>query len=231
MRVGVLTPMAEELEAVCRVFPNCEKKEKNGFVYYETRLQTNEVIVFQCGVGKVNAAVAVSILKYEFQVDIVINSGCAGGALPEQKVLDIVIGTELVYTDVDITPLGYKYGQICDEPMYWKTDDKLMAVARDATKDVSNVCYGIIGTSDAFCTKPKIEEMQSKFERKVACTEMEGCGVAHACTKLGIKFLVIRSLSDVPSANAENHIEYRVFVIQAVENIAKVLFNIISKLN
>ena len=49
------------------------------------------------GVCKVNAAIAAQLLIDVFCVDIIINSGTAGGMEPELEIFDTVISTEVCY--------------------------------------------------------------------------------------------------------------------------------------
>ena len=59
---------------------------------------------------------------------------------------------------------------------------------------------------------------------------MEGTAVAHTCTKLNIRFIVIRSLSDVPSENEKSHEKMYNYLEQASNNAALLVSRIINEL-
>ena len=54
---------------------------------------------------------------------------------------------------------------------------------------------------------------------------MESGAVAQVCTRLGVKFLIIRSISD--SITDESDMEYETFVKLAAENSKKILKQVI----
>ncbi|BFU18997.1 MTA/SAH nucleosidase, putative [Entamoeba histolytica HM-1:IMSS-B] len=231
MIIGILAPMKEELQAICDKYPQSTMLEKCGIHYHYIKIKDNEIIIMQCGVGKVNAALAVSTIKHLFNVDIIINLGSAGGMKLGQKPLDIVIGTELVYTDVDITPLGFAYGELLGEPKSWFSDKELVSLAtKCSSSDLPTIHYGTIGTSDAFVSAPMVQSIQNKFDNRIVCAEMEGCAVAHSCTKLGIRFIVIRSLSDVPSEDGKSHEKMMDYLSRASHNASILVSRIIEQL-
>ena len=67
-----------------------------------------DVVVVKSGIGKVNAAICTQILVDDFQVDGVINTGVAGSLNNDINICDIVISTEALEHDMDVTPLGYE---------------------------------------------------------------------------------------------------------------------------
>ena len=59
--------------------------------FYEGQIQGIKVVVLFSGVCKVNAAIASQILIDVFGVDLIINSGTAGGMNPDLEIFDTVI--------------------------------------------------------------------------------------------------------------------------------------------
>jgi len=57
MRIGVLTAMSSEFEQLVRLLEGAVACEKGGVDYMTGRLGGNEIVLRQCGIGKVNAAV------------------------------------------------------------------------------------------------------------------------------------------------------------------------------
>ena len=64
------------------------------------------VVVVQCGVGKVNAAMCVQILADLYDVTHIINTGVAGSLNPVLDIGDILVSKDAIQHDMDVTPLG-----------------------------------------------------------------------------------------------------------------------------
>ena len=65
-------------------------------------------VVVQSGIGKVNMAICTQILVNIYGVDMLINTGVAGGLYKDINVGDIVISSDALQHDFDVTGLGYK---------------------------------------------------------------------------------------------------------------------------
>ena len=85
--------------------------EKASMKFYEGTLRGKDVVIVQCGIGKVNAGICVQILADLFQVDAVINTGVAGSLRAEINIGDIVISTDAVHHDMDVSAL---FGNMLD---------------------------------------------------------------------------------------------------------------------
>ena len=68
-------------------------------------------------------------------------------------------------------------------------------------------------------------KLQLGKDFEALCVDMESGAVAQVCTRLGIKFLIIRSISD--SITDDSGMEYTSFVKLAAENSKKILKEII----
>ena len=110
--IALVAAMKEELDALLAVFPEHDARPHFDTQLYHARLDSQDLVIAQCGVGKANAACTLTLLLSGFDPCCVINTGCAGGLWPNQQILDLVVPEEIVYTDVDITPLGFEYGQM-----------------------------------------------------------------------------------------------------------------------
>ncbi|KAL7719968.1 adenosylhomocysteine nucleosidase [Entamoeba marina] len=230
LTIGILAPMEEELQAILALYPQASKKTHNNDEYFEVNLDEKRIILMKCGVGKVNGSICVMKLSGICKVDIIFNLGTAGGMKLGQKELEIVVAKELVYTDVDITPLGYPYGQMAGEPESFKSDEELVKIALSCTENLPKIYSGTVGTSDAFIASTAVPAIQEKFGNRILCAEMEGCAVAHTCSKLGIRCIVIRSLSDCPSEDDKSHVNMDKFVEKASTNAAILVSQMIKKI-
>ena len=79
------------------------------------KINNKEIVLVQCGIGKVNAARTTQILIDKFDIDYIINVGVAGGLNDNLEIGDIVIGRKLVQHDFDITAGGHPKGYISKE--------------------------------------------------------------------------------------------------------------------
>ena len=76
--IGMITAMDEELEAILSLIKSPKKEIYNKIHIYKGILNDHNIIVCKSGVGKVQAAMATTILITYFKADIVINVGIAG---------------------------------------------------------------------------------------------------------------------------------------------------------
>lgn len=226
MNIGIIAAMKHEMDLIVENLENLEKTKLKGFNFYIGKLGNNNVVVVEAGVGKVNAAIATTLLDSEFDVSLVINTGIAGGIAP-LKTKDVVIGKKLMYHDFDTTVFGYKYGQVPGLPAYYAPSDALIMYVKKTFEK-----YGIeyklenIYSGDKFVTS--LSDID-KVEDKSGAVEMEGCAVAQSCTRLGIDCLVLRYISD--SIGAESQIDdYNAFEYEMAEKSASICVTLVKDL-
>ncbi|MCV5961468.1 5'-methylthioadenosine/S-adenosylhomocysteine nucleosidase, partial [Escherichia coli] len=76
--------------------------------FFSGQINDVDVVLLQSGIGKVAAAVGTTILLDEYQPDVVINTGSAGGFDSSLNLGDVVISTEVRHHDADVTAFGYE---------------------------------------------------------------------------------------------------------------------------
>jgi adenosylhomocysteine nucleosidase len=223
--VAVLAAMQEELDAILALFENCEKTSLCGMQVHIAELNNRRFIFALSGVGRTNTAINSALIAKEYKPDIMLNVGTAGGLRKEQKILDLVIPGEIVAVDVDLTALGFKYGQVMGEPASYFTDKELQAKLLEISKAFVTTHQGTVGSSEAFICKPEqVAEIGRRFgENRVVCIEMEAFSIAVTCSRFKIPFAIIRSLSDVPALGEGNELVFNEFLKAASGNAAKIL--------
>ena len=84
---------------------------------------------------------------------------------------------------------------------------------------------GCIASGDILCTDTN---MASKINQKFKAlgVEMEGAAIGQVCFLCQVPCLVLRSISDCP--NNHNRITYDEFLPKACENIAKIMYEILT---
>ena len=106
--IGVIGAMEEEVASLIHQMEDAEKKTIAGMTFNRGTLWNQQAVVVQSGVGKVNMAICTQILIDVYGVDMLINTGVAGGLYKDINVGDIVISSDALQHDFDVTGLGYK---------------------------------------------------------------------------------------------------------------------------
>ena len=199
--------------------------------FYEGTLRGKDVVIVQCGIGKVNAGICVQILADLFQVDAVINTGVAGSLRAEINIGDIVVSTDACEHDMDVTALGYKQGIIPQmKESFFKADRQLVEAAIEVCREVNpdiNVYEGRVLSGDQFISGEEIKnKLIDLFDG--SCTEMEGAAIAHAAFLNEIPYVVIRAISD--KADGSAHMDYPEFERAAAAHSAKLVENLVKRL-
>ena len=112
MTIGMIGAMEEEVEGLAEKLEGRQEEVCAGMRFLTGRIAGKEVALVCSGIGKVNAAVAASILAERFHADCILNTGIAGGIAPEVKLGDIVLSTDCLEHDFDVTAFGYEKGVI-----------------------------------------------------------------------------------------------------------------------
>ena len=230
MRVGIIGAMEQEVAILRETIEQCQIHHYAGSTFYSGVLSGHDVILLQCGIGKVAAALGTTLLLERFKPDCIINTGSAGGFDPELNVGDVVIASEVRYHDADVTAFGYEMGQLPGLPAAFKADDHLIALVSQTlaehTEQQSKV--GLICTGDIFMADPaRVELCRSQFPAMIAC-EMEAAAIAHVCFKFDMPFVVIRALSDI--AGKESSLSFDSFLEQAAVHSSDIVLALLPKL-
>lgn len=226
MKIGIIAAMEEELQGLRRLLDSPSETNYNQFKYYTGKLCDIDVALLLCGIGKVNAAVGTTLLIDKFTPDYVINTGVAGGFPPDKlKVGDIVVSSEVRHHDADATIFNYEYGQIPRMPAAYYPHKVLVELATNSLpEDISvNVMKGQIISGDSFIHHQRqIKEIQQKFP-SVMAVEMEGAAIAQTCYLFDTPFVIIRSISDLVTAEESQEIYKTSMPVSARNSIALVL--------
>ena len=62
MKIGIIIAMDKEFRRISELLDGQKREEDGGRIFVMGRLGDNELVLHQCGIGKVNAAVGVSEL-------------------------------------------------------------------------------------------------------------------------------------------------------------------------
>ena len=195
MKIGLIVAMEKELGQLQSLLEDgvrCDGSFVSG------RMGENEIVLMQCGIGKVNAAIGASELIRRCGPDAIVSSGCAGGNGSDVNVLDVVVSTELAYHDVYCgSAVGSTvYGQVQGMPSRFAASPCLLEKAKRLS--CSSVHAGLIVTGDWFVdTREKMEQIVVHFPESKA-VDMESAAIAQTCYVYGVPFISFRIISDVP---------------------------------
>ena len=170
------------------------------------RLGNNEIVLWQCGIGKVNAAVGTMRLVAQHHPDAIISTGLAGGIDVKMQVMDVLAASQSVYHDVDCgLGLGCQLGQVQGLPARFDADKRLLDHAEGVPLEGDErLMTGLICTGDQFITdRQRLDVIKGNFPDGLAC-DMESAAIAQTCHLLGVPFLSLRVISDTPG-RTDNH--------------------------
>ncbi|KGX83159.1 5'-methylthioadenosine/S-adenosylhomocysteine nucleosidase [Pontibacillus marinus] len=230
MVIGIIGAMDEEVELL-KTWMAVEHSETVASVtFYKGQLEGHDVVLLKSGIGKVNAALATSILHERYQPTHVINTGSAGGFAVDLNVGDLVISSEVRHHDVDVTAFQYEYGQVPNMPASYIPDEKLVEVAEKAAEEITDIqtVRGLIATGDAFMQDAnRVDFVRGHFPAMKAA-EMEAAAIAQVCHHYETPFVIIRSLSDI--AGQESNVSFEQYLETAGKNAATLIQKMIRVL-
>ncbi|PNY80051.1 5'-methylthioadenosine/adenosylhomocysteine nucleosidase [Deinococcus koreensis] len=227
--LAIIGAMDEEIELLLADLQAREDLKLPGVTLHRGTLDGVEVLLTRGGIGKVNAAMTTTHLLVQGATRVIF-TGVAGGVHPELRVGDIVVSTDLVQHDVDVSALGYDLGTVPGEPPAWAADPELRQVAVQAARTVEGVTVmeGRVASGDQFIASPQgVARLWQSFG--AACAEMEGAAVAQVCAKAGVPFVVIRSVSDTADTGAP--VDYREFMPRVARHAKQVVRGMLARLS
>ena len=225
MKIGIIVAMHKELELLMPLLHNSEERGMGGCEFHRGKVGRHDVIVMQCGIGKVNAAIGTLILVNSFLPDFVINSGVAGGADSTVNVMDVVAGARVAYHDVWCGPES-ELGQVQGLPLYFQGAERLL----DLVPDREGIHKGLICSGDQFIdTIEAVNRIKGNFPDALA-VDMESGAIAQVCHLSKVPFLALRVISDSPGASHDNTRQYLDFWNDAPQETFNMVKDIITRL-
>ena len=196
MKIGIIVAMEKELRQLKGLLSSPITEKQLTKEFYVGKIDDHEVILQQCGIGKVNAAIGAVEMIDAYHPDIIVSSGCAGGASTQLKITDVVVGTHCTYHDV-YCGQEVAYGQMLGMPAQYESSQELVQQALSLDCGVG-VHAGLIVSGDWFVTsKEKMREILSHFPDALA-VDMESCAIAQTCYLHKVPFVSFRIISDIP---------------------------------
>lgn len=250
MKIGIIGAMDEELISIRAFIQNSEKLEKGKRTFWHGQAHGHDIYLTRCDPGKVNAVIATQQMIDIFSVDAIFNMGSSGALAPELEFGDLVIASEFIQHDFDVTDWGLKPGEMMfdilmsDETgqtqfrkqQIFKADATLVNRTIETSKSIQlaqlaghspKIYSGRILSGDQFIGKP--EKAKSLWDtHQGLCTDMEAAAIAHTCEVNQIPFLCIRAISDKADHSAV--LSFTDFLVGATSNYGKIFEKLINSL-
>ena len=250
MKIGIIGAMDEELVTIRQLINNAEQIQRSNRIFWRGEAFAHEIYLTRCDPGKVNAVIATQQMIDHFSPDIIFNMGSSGAGSPELEVGDLVIATEAIQHDFDLTAWGMKPGELIfdvftaeDGGLHFRsqqvfpTHSKLSQMAFEIAQNVKltelegyspKVYKGRIISGDQFINqREKAQELWNTYHS--LCTDMEAAAIAHTCAINNVPFLCIRAISD--KADHSANISFTGFLVAATANYGKIFDIVIKQLD
>ncbi len=201
MKIAILSAMNEEIMPTINAYNANKIDQINKQDVYEYNGQNNQYIFLNSGIGKINAAITTTILINNYNPDLIISIGTAGGIGHNMQVSDFVVADKMAFWDVDVTAFNYELGQLPDCKKYFEVKDyqKLEMLIRRLGV---NTHVGTIVTGDSFvCDDTKRQFIETNFDN-VHAIEMESTSILMTAQKLDTKCVVLRTISDMANESS-----------------------------
>ena len=227
--IGIIGAMSVETEALKAKLENKKSETVCGVEYVSGELSGKSVVVAQCGIGKVFAAICAQTMILRYGVSALINTGVAGTLSEKIGVLDFAVSSAVVQHDMDTSALGDLPGLISGINIVEIPASKSLSetACRLASLQGNKCAEGIIASGDQFINNAEKKSWIRDTFGAIAC-EMEGAAIGHVCYVSGVDFVVIRCISD--NASGEADMEYPELVGKAAVRSQKLVEAIVKEI-
>jgi len=229
-KLGIIGAMAIEIETLKENMEDIRFTSHTGMEFCEGTLEGLPVVVVQCGVGKVNAAMCAQLLCSCYGVTHLVNTGIAGSLCAQLDIGDLVVSQDAMYHDFDCVHFGYEMGKVPGmDTVSFPADETLIRYAYAAAESVNpgHTKIGRVASGDQFVAEKSLKE-QIIARTQGLCTEMEGAAIAHTAYRNKLPFVILRAISDKADDSAE--MDYPTFEQIAAHRCAEVTRSLAKQL-
>ncbi len=225
--IGIIGALDEEISSILKEVTDIEKIKLKVRTFYKGQINNKDVVIVLAGEGKVNAAITTSLMIENFNVKCIINVGVAGGQ-KGVKHRDVVISSEVLYHDFDVTSFGkYVRGQVPGFKPLFYADESLLNKTKMVLNNLHfNYKIGKIASGDQFVySKETIKDVNELYS-DIYAIEMEAGAIAQTSTIYNVPFIIYRSISDILEDEDQDDDFYK-FLAIASKNASLVLKELI----
>ncbi len=223
--LGIIGAMDIEVKKLVDAMEVEDTASAAGITFHKGMLSGCKVVVARSGVGKVCAAVCAQLMITLYGVDVIVNTGVAGGIMSDLRQCDIVVADAFVQHDVDTSPLGDPRGYISELGVVEMVcSHRLSAILCELSAEAR---LGQIATGDQFVADHD-RAMDIAEEFGAAACDMEGGAIAQVCKMNGVKFAAVRCISD--NADGSAGLDYASFAVKAADKCADMVIGLAGRL-
>ncbi|MEE1314677.1 MAG: 5'-methylthioadenosine/adenosylhomocysteine nucleosidase [Faecalimonas sp.] len=231
MTIGIIGAMEEEVAQLKQAMEIEELIECASMSFCKGRLGGRDVVVVRSGIGKVNAGICAQLLVDRFDVQVLINTGIAGSLDASIDIGDMVIATDAIEGDVDVTSFGHPLGKIPRmDTLAFPTDNalaiKAKAVNEEVNSDIHTFLGRVVSTDQFVSSSDKKDWLVRNFQAR--CAEMEGAAIAHAAYLNQISCVIIRAISDKADNSATE--DYESFEKKAIAHSVRLVLHLLPQI-
>ena len=226
MKIGIIVAMDKEFAQLKTLLTESQVERKNYKDFVIGKIGNNEVVMQQCGIGKVNSTIGAVEMIDNYHPDLVISSGVAGGADINLNVTEVVVATNCVYHDAYCGE-EFEFGQIIGMPAFFKTPkeyvEKALAINNLPGNWHPKIHAGQIVSGEWFVdSKEKMRSILEHFPQAMA-VDMESCSIAQTCHIYKTPFISFRIISDVPlkDTKAQQYFDFWAKMAEGSFNVTK----------
>lgn len=241
--IGLICAIPQEIDHLRGAMRAVRRNDVARAQFETGSLDGHDVVLAAAGMGKVNAALAATLLADRFGCRAIVFSGVAGGLDPALGIGDVVVADRIIQHDAGVIEderlRTYQAGHV---PFINPTDRLGYAVAPDLLVRVGDrldgialpalsagaggpgraprVTYGTVLSGDQFL---HCEDTRGRLHREFGglAIEMEGGALAQVCESFAIPWLVIRALSDL--AGRDSRFDFTAFAAEVAASSAAIL--------
>lgn len=193
--IGILASMRSELAFT--EFCEFIQSERHACFEFETyNYEGIEIVSAICGTGKVSAAVCTQLMIEYFHPELIINIGTAGSLFCDIHNKDIVVATDSIQHDFDVSPFGWQRGELPELKLIdIKCDEKFVQCAKNVSFGTHPIHFGRILSGDMVVIDREVKLRLTDLFGGL-CAEMEGAAVGQVCAMNAIPYGIIRGISD-----------------------------------
>ena len=226
--IALIGAMPEEVAIIKEKIVGLKENKIAMINFYEGKYEGRDIVLMLSLPGKVNAAIATTLLLDNYDIDYVINIGTCGALQGDMEIGDMIVATEVRHFDVDATEFGYELGQVPQMPAKYESDAYLQKLASEIDLPNNKIHFGLVGTSDSFISNKHFKNNILKNFPTMQVVEMEAAAIAQTCYQFGTKFIICRSVSD--KAEEGNRITFDEFLQIAAKNSSILTTELLKKI-
>lgn len=207
--IVVMTAMKAEMNFLLEKLENAKCEKINQYEFYEGTMGDYPVVLCQCQVMSINAAVATYIAIQKYQPIAILSQGTAGGYGKNIHKGDMVLGQKCLsitsYKTLDQKEgegshslawelVNFSEGEV-DKMVYQYADEPLLELAKRQNKNANKIHLGILGSGDCWNKEAdRILWLHQKYG--ILCEDMESIAVYKVANDFEVPVLGIRVISN-----------------------------------